>query len=62
MPWSTKDAYSHTKKANTPRLQRLWTSVANSTLDKTKDEAQAIKTANAAVAKEGGRRASPRRP
>ena len=29
MPFSPKDATRHTKKANTPRLKRLWARVAN---------------------------------
>jgi hypothetical protein len=52
MPWTTKDAREHTKKATTPHLQRLWSGVANSVLKKTKDEAAAVRAANAAVAKE----------
>lgn len=56
MPWSTRDAYSHTKKANTPEMQNKWAKIANEALSQGKDEASAIKIANAAVAD------SPRRP
>lgn len=49
MPWSVRDAYSHTKKASTPQAQSKWASVANSVLEQTGDEARAIRTANAAV-------------
>jgi len=41
----------HTKKANTPAKKRQWASTANAVLEKTGDEARAIRTANAAVAK-----------
>lgn len=56
MPWSAKDAYRHTKKANTPVKQRQWMHVANSILEKTGDEAQAIREANAAVARDKERK------
>ena len=51
MPWTAKDAYGHTKKANTPLLQRQWMHVANSELEKHGDEARAIQSANAVVAR-----------
>jgi hypothetical protein len=50
MPWTARDAYRHTKSANTPSLQNQWASAANSHLEKTGDEAAAIRIANAAVA------------
>lgn len=50
MPWTAKDAYSHTKKANTPALQAQWMTIANSHLQKTGDEASAIRIANDAIA------------
>lgn len=50
MPWTAKDAYSHTKKANTPALQAQWSTIANSHLERTGDEAAAIRMANDAVA------------
>ena len=49
MPWSAKDAYSHTKKASTPNLQRQWMHVANSALERGLDEAAAIREANSVV-------------
>jgi hypothetical protein len=55
MPWTSRDAYRHSKKASTPHLQRLWSNVANSALQSGDDEASAIRQANAAVARGGGR-------
>lgn len=49
MPWTPRDAYSHTRKASTPSLQRRWASVANSALSEGHDDASAIRMANAAV-------------
>jgi hypothetical protein len=51
MPWTPKDAYKHNKAANTPGAQAQWAAVANSVLNKTGDEAQAIREANAAISK-----------
>lgn len=53
MPWTARDAYSHTKKANTTELQRRWASIANRILSEGGDEASAIRQANAMVAKMG---------
>lgn len=49
MPWDDKDASSKTHKANTPAKRRQWSKTANSVLEKTGDDASAIKIANAAV-------------
>jgi len=52
MPWKSNDGPSrHTKKANTPAKKKQWASTANSVLEKTGDEATAIKVANSAVKK-----------
>lgn len=51
MPWKASDATSHTSKADTPRLKRLWADVANSVLKKGGSEGSAIKQANGVVAK-----------
>ncbi len=51
MPWTSKDATKHTKKANTPAKQKKWAETATSVLKKTGDEALAIKTANAIINK-----------
>lgn len=50
MPWTPRDAYSHTHAAATPHLQRMWTHVANQQLASHGDEARAVREANAAVA------------
>ena len=52
MPWKSEDAERHTKKADTPALQRLWSEVANRVLEATGDEGRAIREANAVIARE----------
>jgi len=47
VPWTPKDAESHTKAAKTPGLKKRWSAIANAVLQKTGDEAMAIRTANA---------------
>lgn len=49
MPWDASDAEAHTKKASTPKKQRQWSAVANSVLERTGDDARAIRSANAVV-------------
>jgi uncharacterized protein YdaT len=51
MPWTPEDAPSHTKKANTPKTQRLWAEIANKVLAETGDEGRAIREANAVIAR-----------
>lgn len=54
MPWTSADAGSHTKKANTPEKKQRWASVANSVLEsclksggnQKECEAKAIRVAN----------------
>lgn len=53
MPWTSRDAYRHTKKASTPGLQAKWAKVANSALERGADEASAIRQANAVVGRGG---------
>jgi hypothetical protein len=48
MPWTPDDAPSHTHKATTPHLKKLWADVANKELPKV-GEARAIKAANSIV-------------
>jgi hypothetical protein len=55
MPWNPSDAQRHTHKATTPALQELWAKVANEALQRLGDESQAIREANAVVARQGGR-------
>jgi uncharacterized protein YdaT len=51
MPWTSKSAKGHTKKASSGILQRQWSDVANSMLKSGKSEASAIKGANSVVAR-----------
>lgn len=51
MPWAPDDAPRHTKAASTAGLRQLWATVANNALQRTGDDGQAIREANAAVAK-----------
>jgi hypothetical protein len=55
MPWKSTDANRHTKKAATPKLRRMWKDVANSMLQRTGDDAAAIRAANSVVKKRGGK-------
>lgn len=54
MPWTDADALTHTRKAATPALRRLWAQVANDSRGRGDSDAIAIRKANAAVAKEAG--------
>ena len=49
MPWSAKEAQSHTKKAATPKAKRQWRDVADSVLARTGDEGLAVREANGVV-------------
>lgn len=51
MPWTAQEAERHTKKADTPELQQLWSDVANRVLEETGNEGRAIREANAVVAR-----------
>lgn len=52
MPWTSDDAERHTHKARTTALQNLWAKIANETLQRTGDEARAIREANAVIARQ----------
>lgn len=54
MPWTAKDAFRHTHKADNPTAKRQWSHVANSMLERGEDEATAIKAASSVVAKRKG--------
>lgn len=49
MPWTANDAKRHTHLASSPRLQRMWSDVANSALKRTGDDATAIREANGVI-------------
>ena len=51
MPWNPSDAGRHTHKADTPAKRRQWSDVANDVLDRTGDDAKAVRAANAAVSR-----------
>ena len=61
MPWNSKDAKGHTKKATTPAKKRQWKSVANSVLKSSGDEGKAVRIANAAVKKHPSKTLKPTR-
>ena len=52
MPWTANEAERHTHKASTPALQELWAKIANESLERTGDEARAIREANAVVSRQ----------
>lgn len=56
MPWTSKDAQRHTKKAKSPKAKRQWAHVAESVRKKTGDEGRAVRAANAAVKKRKGKK------
>jgi uncharacterized protein YdaT len=51
MPWKSKQATKHTKKAKSPKAKRQWAKVANAVLKKGGSEGSAVRIANAAVKK-----------
>jgi len=51
MPWKSKDATRHTKKARSPKAKRQWSKVANAALRRGASEGSAVRQANAAVKK-----------
>lgn len=58
-PWTPEDATRHQKLASTPKLQRMWSDVANSALDRGASEASAIQQANAVVHRSSRKKLSP---
>lgn len=53
MPWAPKEAKKHNKKA-TGKKAKEWSAVANAVLEKTGDDAKAIRIANSKI-KRGGK-------
>ena len=49
MPWTAVDAPKHTHRARGKQAAEVWARVANESLTRTKDDATAIREANAAV-------------
>lgn len=56
MPWKPADAKDKTRKADTPKKKRQWAKVADSVLERTGDEGQAIRTANGVLKKQRRRK------
>jgi hypothetical protein len=59
MPWTAHDAQRHTGKAASRAARRQWAEVANSILERTGDEGQAVREANAVIAKRSASEAEP---
>jgi len=53
MPWPPSKATSHTKKATTGTLKKLWSEVANKSLASGKSEGASVRIANYVVKKRG---------
>lgn len=49
MPWTAADAQKHDNDANSPAKSKKWARIANSVLQRTGDEAQAIRVANSKI-------------
>ena len=56
VPWTPKQATKHNHSVKSPKRKRQWSSVANSILEKTGDDARAIRGANSAVKKSQSKR------
>jgi uncharacterized protein YdaT len=56
MPWTSRDVSKHNKSVKSPKRRRQWSEVANSILERTGDDARAIRGANSAVKKSKSRR------
>jgi hypothetical protein len=54
MPWTTKDAHNKTHRAKSPKSKRQWSKVANAILERTGDDARAIRGANSVIRKGSG--------
>ena len=61
MPWGSKDATRHTKKASSPKKQRQWSHVANAALARGQSEGAAVRQANAVVKRGGGKKKARKR-
>jgi hypothetical protein len=55
VPWQPRDAKRHTKKADTPKEQRMWSKIANDMLAGGASEGKAIRVASGVVKKRGKR-------
>jgi hypothetical protein len=57
MPWTEIDADSHTQRADSPKLKRMWAEIADKELEASGDEGRAIKIANGVVKKQQAKKA-----
>ena len=55
MPWKSSDAQRHSKKADSPRSQRIWKDVANRELKRSGNEGRAVRIANYVVKRQSKR-------
>jgi hypothetical protein len=55
IPWTPDDAEKHTHKATSRVLKELWAKIANECLERTGNEDQAIREANAVIARQAGK-------
>jgi hypothetical protein len=60
MPWTPREAAKHNRSVKSPKRKRQWSKVANSILERTGDDARAIRGANSAVKKSQSKRARKR--
>jgi len=51
MPWQPSDSTRNTKKAKSAAARRQWSKVANSVLARTGNDARAVRSANAVIAR-----------
>jgi len=51
MPWKPSDSTRHTKKARSQKAASQWSKVANSVLARTGNDARAVRSANAVIAR-----------
>jgi hypothetical protein len=56
MPWRPTDVSKHNRSVKSPKRKRQWTDVANSILERTGDDARAIRGANSVVKKSQSKR------
>jgi hypothetical protein len=55
MPWTAADSKKHSKLASKGKAARQWADIANSVLQRTGDDASAIKQASGVIKQQYGR-------
>ena len=61
MPWSPSDAKTHNKAATGPKASQ-WSKTADAVLERTGDDGQAVRVANAAIKRRPLKRGMVKRP